>query len=174
MGEFYAAAMFGFEPGETLFEGSARLSVFRPLDLQRQGFYTSDEHIAIEPGHPRFGPGATVRLFDDDGQATEGLRKIQIVLGQLHAGIAATRRFIADALRLKLIEPIDIALTFDDGKRLDLDGLYTISRDNLGDLADDDIVTLFRSGHLQAAMSMTFSLNQVAVLAQRRNARLTG
>jgi len=90
----------------------------------------------------------------------------------LHSGIHETRAFIGELLRLRLVEPLDISLTFDDGKRLDLDGLYTVSRDGLNDLPDVEIAALFRKGYLQAAMCMTFSLNQIAVLARRRNARL--
>ncbi|MCW6529130.1 MULTISPECIES: SapC family protein [Sphingomonas] len=171
-GEFYAAALFGFEPGETLFEAGEKAATFRPLELQRQGFHVADENIAVQPGHPRFGAGADIALFDDGGTPTEALRKIQMILGQLHSGIHETRAFIGELLRLRLVEPLDISLTFDDGKRLDLDGLYTVSRDGLNDLPDVEIAALFRKGYLQAAMCMTFSLNQIAVLARRRNARL--
>jgi hypothetical protein len=75
-------------------------------------------------------------------------------------------------LQLRLIEPADIDLRFDDGEHLRLDGLYTVSRDGLGELDDANVLKLFRSGHLQAAYCMTFSLNQVAAMAQRRNERL--
>ncbi|WP_443971608.1 SapC family protein [Sphingobium sp. CR28] len=173
-GEFYAAALFGFEPGEVLFEDNAKNgSIFQPLDMQRQGFFTADENIAVDVAHPRFGAGALIALFDADGEPTQAMRKIQSILGQLHAGLAATRTFIAELLRLKAIEPIDISLSFDDGKDIQLEGLYTVSRDTLNDLPDHEILALFRNGYLQAAMSMTFSLNQIAVLARRRNARLT-
>lgn len=173
-GEFYAAALFGFEPGELLVEGAqANHSLFQPLDLQRRGFFTAEENIAIDAAHPRFGPGASQALFENDGTPSGILRKIQRVLGELSAGIDATRTFIKELLHLKLIEPIDISLQFDDGKRLTLDGLYTVSRDGLNDLADDEVLGLYRKGYLQAAMCMTFSLNQIAVLARRRNERLT-
>ncbi len=76
-------------------------------------------------------------------------------------------------MRLKLVEPIDISLEFDDGQRLSLDGLYTISRDNLNELTDSDTIALFRCGYLQAAITMSISLNQINVLARRRNNRLT-
>ena len=173
-GEFFVAALFGFEPGELLVDGAetGRMA-FQPLDLQRRGFYTIDEKIGVDTAHPRFGAGADLPLFESGGQPSNLLRKIQRVLGELTAGMAATREFIAAMLRLKLIEPIDIALRFDDGRSLSLDGLYTISRDGLNDLADEEVVTLFRSGHLGAALCITLSLSQVPVFAQRRNERLT-
>ena len=173
-GEFYAAALFGFEAGELLvdFAAEGRAS-FQPLDVQRQGFFASDQNIALDPAHPRFGAGATIALFDDDGTPSNALRKIQRIIGQLATGIEATRSFIREMLRLKLLEPIDISLKFDDGASISLDGLYTVSRDGLNDLDDSAILALFRSSYLQAALCVSFSLNQVAILAQRRNERLT-
>lgn len=172
-GAFYAGAMFGFQAGEALVEGLDKgRPLFRPLELQRQGFFISDENIAVDIDHPRFGPDAEIPLFERDGEPTEAMRNIQQALGRLKAGVEATQAFIRDLLDLKLIEPVDIDLRFDDGQQLHLDGLYTVSRDSLSDLGDADVLRLFRSGHLQAAHCMTFSLNQVAVLAQRRNDRL--
>ncbi len=173
-GEFYAAALFGFQPGELLVErASEGKAAFQPLDLQRRGFFAADENIAIDPAHPRFDSRATLALFEDDGTPSNPLRRIQKVIGELAAGVEATRDFVRELLRLKLIEPIDISLRFDDGVPLLLEGLYTLSRDRLNTLDDSAIITLFRSGYLQAALCMTFSLNQIPVLAQRRNERLT-
>jgi hypothetical protein len=73
---------------------------------------------------------------------------------------------------LKLLEPIDISLGFDDGERLTLQGLYTVSRDSLRELDDADALRLFRGGHLQLAYTITGSLNQLAILAHVRNRRL--
>jgi hypothetical protein len=172
-GEFYAGAMFGFEAGELLVEDAEkRDALFRPFYMQRQGFLISDENIAVDLNDARFGEGASIALFEEDGETTEAMRRVQWALGQLNRGVETTRKFIAELLALKLIEPVDISLAFDDGKKLQLDGLYTVSRDALLELEDAQVVDLFRKGYLQSAYNMTFSLNQVAVLARRRNARL--
>jgi len=172
-GQFYAGAMFGFRPGELLVEGAGEGDApFRPLDLVRQGFFVADENIAIDPTHPRFGENGPIALFEEDGQPSEAIRRVQWALGQLKSGAEATGSFIRELLELKLIEPIDISLRFDDGEKVQLDGLYTVSRDGLNELEDAQVVTLFRKGHLQAAHCMTLSLNQVGVLARRRNERL--
>jgi len=172
-GEFYAGALFGFAAGELLVEDAdKRDALFRPLELQRQGFLISDENIAVDLSHPRLGEGASIPLFEEDGTPSEAMRRVQWALGQLKTGMDATREYIRELLGLKLIEPIDISLAFDDGQKIQLDGLYTVSRDALNDLDDAKLIELFRKGYLQAALSMTFSLNQVAVLARRRNARL--
>jgi len=173
-GEFYAAALFGFQPGEMLVEqNKAGNAVFQPLDLQRQGFYTSGESIAVDPAHPRFGASAEIVLFDTEGTPSNALGKVQRAIGLLATGIDATRALIREFLRLGLVESVDISLKFDDGEQLSLDGLYTVSHDKLNELHDGDVLALFRNGYLQAALTVANSLNQISVLARRRNDRLT-
>jgi len=173
-GKFYAGAMFGFKAGENLLEVADGTSdAFRPLDLERQGFYVWGDDIAIDPANPRFSAESGEPLFEDGGQPTDSMRTMQRVLGQLKTGVDATDAFIAAMLALKLIEPIDISLSFDDGETLSLDGLYTVSLDGLHDLDDKAAIDLFRSGYLQLAYCMAGSLRQVPVLARRRNRQLS-
>lgn len=168
-GRFYAGAMFGFradEPPLIAYEG------FRPFDVERQGFFISGEDIAIEVDNPRFSKSAGEPLFDEEGQPRDPLRRIQHILGMLHAGVEQTDSFIQSLLDLRLIEPIDISLHFDDGETLQLDGLYTASRDALHELDDADVLKLFRNGHLQLAYTMLASVQHVPLMARRRNERL--
>jgi hypothetical protein len=69
---------------------------------------------------------------------------------------------------------MDVSLRFDDGENLVLDGLYTVSLDALRDLQDDEVLKLFRNGHLQLIYIVSASLRQIAVLAERRNRMLVG
>ncbi len=168
-GQFYAGAMFGFRPEEPPL---AAEDGFVPSDIERQGFFVADEEIAVDLDHPRIGETAGEPLFDEEGQPTVQLRRIQRALGQLKLGIESTDAFIRALLDLKLIEPIDISLRFDDGETLHLEGLYTVSRDRLHDLDDADALKLFRSGYLQLADVMTASLQHIRLMAARRNRRL--
>jgi len=167
-GNFYAGAMFGFKPGECLLADDTS---FRPLNLQREGFFISGEHIVIDRDHARFSETEGEPLFDASLQTSVCLREMQRTLGQLHAGVEATNAFIQALSELKLIEPIDISLNFDSGERVTLQGLYTVSLDSLRDIDDATAVRLFRSGYLQLAYVMNASLKQISVLAQLRNAR---
>lgn len=170
-GRFYAGAMLGFEPGESLVELRAGEG-FWPLHVERQGFFIAGDAIAIDPADPRFGGPEGEPLFDADGAAAPTLRRIQQTLAQLHRGIEATRTFVDAMLGHHLVEPIDVSLRFDDGATLDLAGLYTISLDSLHALDDAAALALFRAGHLQLAYAMAASLRQIAALAARRNRRL--
>ena len=111
-------------------------------------------------------------MFDAEGKPTLQLRVVQQALSRLVAGMEATEAFIAALLAHQLIEPIDIALSFDDGETVRLDGLYTVSLDSLDDLDDVAVMMLFRSGHLRLAYAIAGSLQHISLMARRRNDRL--
>ncbi|HEX7028033.1 MAG TPA: SapC family protein [Gammaproteobacteria bacterium] len=171
-GEFYAGAMLAFKPGEPALKSVEERGGFDPLHLQRDGFFISGERIAIDRRNPRFSETEGELLFDEAQQPSVCLRRIQRALGQLHDGVEQTKALIAVLMGLKLVEPIDISLGFDDGERLRLQGLYTVSQDALRDLDDADVLRLFRNGHLQPAYTIAGSLNQLPVIAQLRNQRV--
>jgi hypothetical protein len=176
-GSFYAGAMFGFKPGENLVaDVAAGTAPYVPLDRQRAGFYVAGEDIAIDLDNPRFcsSGGEGEPMFDPDGEPGPALRRIQRQLAQLVEGKRETDAFVARLLESKLVEPIDVSLQFDDGEKLVLHGLYTISQDALHDLGDAAALELFRNGYLQSIYTMIGSLKQVAVFAERRNRMLAG
>ncbi len=172
-GQFYIGAMFGFKPGENLLEEASGPAPYRPLDLERQGFFISGENIAIDRENPRFSDHDGQPLFEADGTPADRLRHIQKILGQLKNGVEETDRFIRAMIEHRLVEAIDISLRFDDGETITLQGLYTISLDSLGELEDGAALALFRRGYLQLAYCMIDSLRQISALAHLRNHRLT-
>lgn len=171
-GAFYAGALMGFAEGEDLTLSPDDRPAFLPLEAVREGFFAADENIALDPAHARFAAADGESLFDRQGQPTPALKAVQQALGRLMADGQATEAFIAALLAHRLIEPIDIALSFDDGERLRLEGLYTVSLDALGDLDDAAALSLFRAGHLQFAYMMASSLQHIPLMARRRNACL--
>jgi hypothetical protein len=168
-GQFYVGAMFGFRPEEPPLTLDG---LFVPLDVERQAFFVSGEDIAVDLEHPRIDATDSQQLFDEEGQPSERLRRIQHALARLSLGLEETNGFIRALLGLRLIEPIDISPSFDDGETLRLEGLYTIARDSLRELGDADALRLFRAGHLQLAYTMLDSLEQIRPMARRRNQRL--
>lgn len=172
-GAFYAGAMMGFKAEECLVDRPDGQPAFRPLEADRDGFFTVGENIALDRDNRRFSTREGDSLFDSQGQPTASLKAAQNALGQLIAGAEATDMFIARMLSHRLIEPIDIALNFDDGERLRLEGLYTVSLDMLADVNDAAALELFRSGHMQYAYAMAGSLRHISLMARRRNERLT-
>jgi len=168
-GDFYAGALLGFKPGESFLKYIMARGGFKPLGLQRDGFFLSGEHIAIDRSNPRFSEADGEPLFDGAHQPSARLRQIQQVLGKLQAGIKTTDAFIHALVDLGLVEPIDISLTFDGGERLTLHGLYTVSLDSMREMDDAAAIRLFRSNYLQLAYTMHASLKQIPILAHLRN-----
>lgn len=167
-GGFYVGAMFGFKPGENLLGSAENRGGFTPLTLLREGFFMSERNIAIDRDHARFSEHEGEPLFNEAHEPGNSLRAIQRTLGEIHSGLERTKSFISELSALKLIEPIDISLKFDDGERLTLQGLYTVSLDRLRDVGDAAALRLFRAGHLQLAYVMAASLKQIPRLAQLR------
>lgn len=173
-GAFYAGAMFGFHEGSALIGAeSGQADPFVSLDRKRAGFYISGEHIAIDETSARFSRAEGEPLFHGDGSPAPTLRAIQAVLTQLHRGKAETDAFIERLMALRLIEPISVSLSFDDGEKLALQGLYTVGLDGLAELDDATALSLFRSGDLQLAYTVALSARQIPVMAARHNARLS-
>lgn len=168
-GAFYCGAMLGFDMGENLFAEDG-ISIYRPLNLQRGPFFTAGTDLAIDLDSPKVGAGES--LFDEAGEPTAYLKSIMALFRDLVPGIERTRIFAETLLGLKLIEPIDINVGFDDGTSRSLAGLYTINREALRDLSDADTLNLFRRGYLELIYLMAASLRHIPLLANKKNSRL--
>ncbi len=170
-GSFYAGAIMGLVPGENLLAVDGKLPGYRPADLIREGFFVVNDVIAINRESPVFGAGGE-SLFDASGAASGALRQVQRAMHMLQAGLPQTDAIIARLVGHRLIEPIDVTLDFDDGSRLRLDGLYSVSLDALHALPDAAALDLFRRGDLQIAYVQSASVRHIRRLAAIRNDRL--
>ena len=171
-GAFFCGAMLGVDEGENLFLNEGGHEGHRPLNLQRMPFYVSGAELGIDLDHPRVSNERGQALFTEQGEATPYLESIKAAFRDLKPGIEMTKAFIDTLMRLKLVEPIDIKLGFDDGSKRELAGLYTINQPALRALPDASVVELFRRGYLQLIYLMIASLKQVPVLARKKNDRL--
>lgn len=167
-GAFFIGAVLGFDEGENLFLDSHGMETYRPLNLQRGPFFTAGNEIAIDLDSPRIDAGGKA-LFTEAGEPTQYLQSIMALFRDLKPGLDLTKAFVQTLVRLKLIEPIDVDLAFDDGSKRTLTGLYTVSQAALRALPEADIVELFRNDYLHLIYLMIASLKQVPVLARRKN-----
>jgi SapC len=173
-GLFYCGAVLGFDDGENLFLSSDAKGpdAYRPLNMQRMPFYASEAGLGIDLDSPRVGTEQGQSIFNDDGTPTAYTQSIVNALGELRGGYEMTKIFIDTLMSLKLIEPVDINVAFDDGSRRQINGLYTVNQEALRALPDDKVVELFRRGYLQLIYLMIASVKQVSVLVQKKNRRL--
>ncbi|MBN9590025.1 MAG: hypothetical protein BGN85_02310 [Alphaproteobacteria bacterium 64-11] len=167
-GVFFVGAMLGFDEGENLFLDGRGMQTYRPLNLQRGPFFTAGSDLAIDLDSPRVGETGTA-LFTEAGEPSRYLQGIMALFRDLTRGIDLTKAFVDALLRLKLVEPVDITVSFDDGGKRTLTGLYTINQDSLRALDDATVIDLFRREYLHLIYLMIASLKQVAVLARMKN-----
>lgn len=167
-GAFFIGAMLGFDEGENLFLDARGMETYRPLNLQRGPFFTAGNEIAVDLDNPRIEEGGKA-VFTETGEPTQYLQSIVALFRDLKPGLEVTKTFVQTLVGLKLIEPIDIDLAFDDGSRRNLTGLYTINQNALRALPEDSVLDLFRRDYLQLIYLMIASLKQVSVLARRKN-----
>jgi len=172
-GQFLCGVMLGYDRDENLFLEDWRQGLaYRPLMLQRAPFCAHGKELAIDLDHPRVGVEAGEPLFTDNGHPTQYLESIRQTFRYLQPGLRATKVFVTRLLELKLIEPIDLEVEFDDGSRRDGVGLYTIDQGALGALSDSAVVELHRRGYLRLIDFMIASLKQLPLLTSRKNERL--
>lgn len=122
-GAFYIGALLGFKQGECLIDSPDGRPAFCPLESAREGFFAVGDTIALDRAHDRFASLDGESLFDGEGLPTAPLKAAHAALGRLMASEAATDAFIAKLLSYRLVEPIDVSLTFDDGEKIRLEGL---------------------------------------------------
>jgi hypothetical protein len=172
-GALYCGAVLGFDPDENLFlEDGKAYEAYRPLNLQRGCFYTSAENLAIDLDSPRIDPSDGQPLFSESGEPSPYLQSIMALMRELKPGAEQSRQFIETLIKLKLIVPVSISVSFDDGTKRELTGLYSIEQQTLRSLPDADAVDLFRRGYLYLIDLMVLSLRHVPALVQRKNRRL--
>jgi len=170
-GAFFVGAMLGFDEGENLFLDQRGMESYRPLNLQRGPFFTAGSEVAIDLDSPRIDE-AGKPLFTETGEPTQYLQSIMALFRDLKPGLEVTKVFVETLTKLKLVEPIDIDVAFDDGTKRRLEGLYTVNQDAVRTLPDANVIDLFRRGYLQLIYLMIASLKQVPVLARKKNAAL--
>jgi len=170
-GAFFVGAMLGFDEGENLFLDQRGMESYRPLNLQRGPFFTAGSEVAIDLDSPRIDQ-AGKPLFTETGEPTQYLQSIMALFRDLKPGLEVTKVFVETLTKLKLVEPIDIDVAFDDGTKRRLEGLYTVNQDAVRTLPDANVIDLFRRGYLQLIYLMIASLKQVPVLARKKNAAL--
>jgi hypothetical protein len=124
--------------------------------------------LAIDEDSPRLGREG-IPLFEADGRPTEMLSEARARLQRVTGDVANAQVMVDRFAGLKLIRPLTVLLTRENGTRHQIEGLYSLGCDALAALSDDVIVDLYRVGYIAAASLMRASLNQMERLRQLHN-----
>lgn len=184
-GHFDLIALLGFAEAENLYLGNDEwLARNLPLSIERQpfliGFQAHSEPgqpgevpvVHIDMAHPAVCASGGEPVFLPHGGESPLLERINTVLGMIHEGHQASEDFSRLLVGLDLIESLDLEVSFDDGSRQALKGLYTINENRLRQLNPESLGLLHGKGYLQHIYMMLASMPQLAVLIGRKNQRL--
>jgi hypothetical protein len=176
---FTALAMFGFTDGENLFlDGDRWDAAYVPLAIAIQPFLigspdgAGDRQVHIDMASPRIGGGEGVRLFDADGRPTPYLEDMTEKLGALDQGYQATGDFFAAVTRHKLLEPLTLEITLDDGSINRLVGFHAVDEARLRALDAAALGELHAAGHLMPLFMAVASVGKLSALVARKNRRI--
>jgi len=183
--KFSLNALMGLEPGENLYlQGDHWAASYLPLHMRRQPFLltASDEgkrtteeseaKIAINLDSKRISESEGQAIFNEDGSKTPYLESIIQVLAMMAMGIESTEAFISTLVEHDLIESSLLNVTFANGEKKTLKGLYTIDAVKLSELKGEALEQLHSRGFLQACYLMSASMGQVTKMIKMKNATL--
>jgi hypothetical protein len=178
-GRFNVVALYGFSPVENLYiAGSHWHATYIPENSLRYPFFSNQTGVlglAIDERSElidRSGDAAEgQRLFDDAGQPTPYTMQIAAAIRELRRDYEAMQELAGALAQQRLIRPLTVVLSMEDGSESQIDGLYSIGERAQSSLANDAIVTLHRSGHLHTISILRASLVQMNRLQQLHDAQ---
>jgi hypothetical protein len=184
-GNYSLNALMGLEPGENLYlQGEHWAASHLPLHMRRQPFllaFTNEEkqttedneaHIAIDMDNKRVNESQGQAIFNEDGSKTPYLEDTMRVLELLAKGIESTEAFISILVEHDLIESTQLNITFANGEKQSLQGIYALNAEKLDELKGEVVAELHSRGFLQACYLMVASMGQVAKMIKMKNATL--
>lgn len=184
-GGYSLNALMGLEPGENLYlQGEHWAATYLPLHMRRQPFLlaasdgekqTNQENeakIAIDMDSKRIRDSKGEAVFNEDGSKTPYLEDIIKVLSMMAVGIESTEAFISVLVEHELIESAVLNITFANGEKKSLQGLYAIDAIKLSELKGDVLEKMHSRGFLQACYMMVASMGQISKMVKMKNATL--
>lgn len=182
-GQFFASAMLGLATDKNLFFSKGRwLTRYVPLTLEKGPFLIGFQNqqdkngkvenkavmyadidagcLSEEHGEP---------LFDEEGNRSSVLEEYADILGYINLGVEQSKVFIEALTDNELIEPMSVDMEFDDGQKLTITGIYTVSDEKLNALSPESLHDLNHQGHLKNIYLMMSSLNNMKRLIEIRN-----
>jgi hypothetical protein len=183
-GEYQLVAMLGFEEDENLFLNET-LHIWQAdyipavvakgpfligfQDQTKDGGAEQTPVVHVNMNSPRIDNETGVPVFLEHGGNSPYLQRINSLLLNIYKGMTETKEMLAAFQQLDLIEPVDLAITFNNGNEHKLHGNYTISSEKLAKLAGNELQSLNKAGYLQDAFFIMTSLNNVNKLIAIKN-----
>jgi hypothetical protein len=180
-GRFAPYVLNGLEPEENLFWSGTKMDVaYVPLNIRRRPFFVGmaststgakDNVLCIDIESPCLTASGQKSIVDADGGDSPYLKEILSILGELIDGQQQTSSLISTALSLDLLTPIVLDIVLEDGKSLQVEGLYSMDEDRFRSLGKDKVEMLWNERLMELFYSVIISTGQIFNLVRLRNER---
>lgn len=188
-GQFYPAALLGFEEGDNLFlDDNGWQATYIPMMIRRQPFLIGFQPdpsqgkdatkpvVSIDMDNPRViaqgNDESGETLFDEAGNPSEFLQQTIGRLESIHRGLEHNKGFIAALLEHELLESFTLEITLNDGSNNKLMGFYTIAEEKLQTLSGDTLAKFNTQGYLQSIYMAMASFSRIRAMIDKKNASL--
>jgi hypothetical protein len=177
-GNFVPLALLGLEEGENLFvdgQGSWK-STYIPGYVRRYPFIPADQGTAefpiyVDQQYDGLNTEGGQRIYDEAGNPTDYCRHIQAFVADYQNQNALTKAFAAKLKELELLQPFDANVRLNDGRQFTLQGFFAVDENRLGRLGDDNVLDLFRKGHMGLIYVHMASIKNMGKLADLKASR---
>ena len=180
-GRFAPYVLNGLEPEENLFWSGTKMDVaYVPLNIRRRPFFVgtpdpssgaNDNVLCIDIESSCITASGQKSIVDADGRDSSYLKEILSIVGELVRGQKQTSSFINTALSLDLLCPIMLDIVLEDGKPLQVEGLYSVDEDRFRSLDKDKVERIWNEGVMDLFYSVIISTGQIFNLLRLRNER---
>lgn len=170
-------ALLGLEQNENLFvdaDGQWQ-GAYIPAYLRRYPFITTDGAegqitVCFDEAFDGFNQENGLPLFEN-GEPSPKLQEIQAFLQDYLQQMRQTEQLGVALAQAGLLRQSDLTATMRDGRSYALSGLLVVDEQKLSQLADIEIVRLFRSGVLALIHAHLLSLRNMTALLDKKAAK---
>ena len=157
-GQFLFSALLGLNSGQNLFiQNNVWNAKYIPLDVMRRPFQAmlqeegnfSNGRIAIDIDNPVVQEEKGESLFNEQGEATPFLERIQKTFAQLLGSAEITNKILNIMYQYNLLESVTIKLELGVDKAVNMNGLYTINKSILAKLSGEALEICHKQGVLE-------------------------
>jgi hypothetical protein len=179
-GVYRATVLLGLEADENLYLDGARWDArYIPALLSRGPFSigvpapgeAGEPMIHVDLSHPRIGSKEGAPVFLDHGGNAPLLDHVAGVLQRIYVGTQVGQAMFAAFEAHDLIEPVELRVETEAGRRYTIPDCYTIAQDRLATLDGAALSELHRGDFLRLAIWVASSLGNIAALVERKRRR---
>lgn len=183
-GEHTPLAVVGVERGENLMLNSKNLFDARyiPAFIRRYPFVFAGTSggekltLCFDAASKALIPDGSEgnRLFDDNGEQTDFLKDVLKFLQDYQYRAEMTKAFCKQLKELDLLEPMQANIEFrnNQNQNMSIKGFYTVKREKLKALSDEQALDLFKRDGLELIYAHLQSLDNLNGLVERKREKL--